>query len=75
MSQLTIYLADDLVRELKARALREHTSVSACLAALVRRETTRVEWPESFLESFGAWKGARIREPAELAHERRARLK
>lgn len=75
MSQITIYMPAALVRDLKNRAKRARTSVSAYLAALVRREATPPVWSKGFLSSFGAWKGEGIEEPDELGFERRARLK
>jgi hypothetical protein len=75
MSQLTIYLPDPLLRELKDRARRQKLSVSAYLAALVRRETSPPVWSDAFLASFGGWKGEGIERPEPLPLERRAKLK
>ena len=74
MSQLTIYMPDDVVQELKRRAKKERLSVSAYVTALVKREAAPT-WSKTFLSSFGAWKGEGIEEPEELPLERRARLK
>jgi hypothetical protein len=75
MSQLTVYMSDELIRELKQRARRARTSVSAYLTALVRRETSPPTWSRSFLSAFGAWKDEGIDRPPPLPLERRSRLK
>jgi hypothetical protein len=75
MSPITVYLPEPLVRELKERARRARVSVSAYLTALVRRETSPPTWSDTFLASFGGWKGADIERPEPLPLERRAKLK
>jgi len=75
MSQLTVYMPPAVERELKKRAKAEGLSVSAYLTGLVRRETMPSTWPNSFLATFGAFKGSPLSEPEELPFERRRRLK
>jgi hypothetical protein len=75
MSQLTIYMPAEMVRELKSKARRANSSVSAYLTTLVRRETSTPTWSKTFRSALGSWRGEGIDEPEELPLERRARLK
>jgi hypothetical protein len=61
MAQVTIYLPDDVARDVKARARRAGKSLSAYLTTLARREGSRGargdDWPKEFWELFGSWEG------------------
>ena len=74
MSQLTIYLPEELVREVRRRARKKGRSVSAYLAELARNDAAMSTWPEAFVATFGSWEG----EPPiieEQRFERRKRLR
>ena len=59
MAQLTIYLPDDVARDVKLRAKRAKKSVSAYLVSLARAEraTGRKRLPKDFLATYGSWEG------------------
>lgn len=60
MAQVTIYLPDDVARDVRARAKRAGMSLSAYITALASREkrTPAEEWPKDFLKLLGSWEGA-----------------
>ncbi len=70
MSQLTIYLPDELERELRAAAKRSGQSVSAYIAQLAGRRRVARAWPREFLDTFGGWEGD-FDEPEDLPLEAR----
>ena len=57
MAQVTIYIPDDLERELRQRAKRSGRSLSSVVADLARRQLHPVGWPDDFKELSGAWEG------------------
>jgi hypothetical protein len=57
MSQLTIYIPEDLDRALREGAKREGTSLSAYLAGMARRTLRPAPAPEGLADLFGAWRG------------------
>lgn len=73
MSQVTIYLPDDVERELRAAAKKAKKSFSAYIAELATRRPVRTSWPREFVETFGSWEGD-LEEPEELPFERRDEL-
>ena len=73
MSQVTIYLPDDVERQLRAAARKAGKSFSSYIAELAMRKRTRKAWPRAFLATFGAWKGE-FPEPPELPVEDRDEL-
>lgn len=54
MPQLSLYLPDELLTELRARADEEHTSLSAFVTAVLERELTDT-WPPAVTERAGTW--------------------
>lgn len=74
MSQVTIYLPDDVERELRAAARKAGKSFSAYLTELAtRRRKPKKGWPRAFLATFGGWEGD-LEEPVELELETRDEL-
>ena len=60
MAQVTIYLPDEVARDVRARAKRAGMSLSAYVTALAS-QTSRAaarEWPKDFLKLLGSWEGA-----------------
>jgi len=57
MAQLTLYLPDDVARQLRAEAKRKRRSVSAYMADLAREKLRPTRWPKAFLDAAGAWEG------------------
>ncbi len=57
MAQVTIYLPDDLERDLKRAARSSRKSLSSFLAELAARELRPGKWPTDFMDLFGSWEG------------------
>jgi len=57
MSQVTIYLPDDLEAGLRRAAERAQRSLSAFVADVLRRDVQPSRWPKSFLDTLGTWEG------------------
>ncbi len=58
MSQVTIYLPDELEKELRAGARKAGKSLSAYVAELASgKKARRGKWSREFLATFGSWKG------------------
>lgn len=55
MGQVTIYLEDSIEAKMRAAAKARNLSQSKWLALLVK-EKTLDEWPESVVQLAGAWK-------------------
>lgn len=72
MSQVTIYLPDDVERELRAAAKKAGKSFSAYLTELAtrRKKPSGGGWSKAFKATFGTWEGE-FPEPAELPPEDR----
>jgi hypothetical protein len=71
MSQVTIYLPDELEKELRAGARKAGKSLSAYVADLATRRKARPnKWSREFLSTFGSWEGD-FKEPPELEFEDR----
>jgi hypothetical protein len=73
MAQLTLYLPDDLAKELKRAAKRAKKSLSAYVAQLAGQELKPTKWPKSFTDTFGAWAGD-FPEIKRLPYEQREEL-
>ena len=73
MSQVTIYLPDDVERELRAAARKAGKSFSAYITERATRRKKPAKgkgWPRDFLATFGSWEGE-FEEPPELDAETR----
>jgi hypothetical protein len=57
MSQITIYLPEELEEQVRKLARSSGKSVSAYLADLARREVAPPRWPDDFAGLFGSWQG------------------
>jgi hypothetical protein len=57
MGQVTLYLEDETLAEVRAAAAAAGLSMSAWLARLIR-ERSRDVWPEEVLQLAGAWPDA-----------------
>lgn len=57
MSQLNVYVPDELEDKVRKEAARRGQSVSAFIAELVRKEVSIDEWPPGFFELAGSWVG------------------
>ncbi len=69
MSQVTIYLPDELEKELRAGARKAGKSLSAYVAELAAgKKSRRGKWSREFLATFGSWKGE-LEAPPELEFE------
>ncbi len=73
MSQVTLYLPDDLEKELRRGAKRARKSLSSYVAELASKRGRSQGWPQSFVKTFGSWKG-RFPKPIELEFEEREDL-
>ena len=63
MSQLTIYLDEQAMREVKQAAKREHLSVSRWASAKLTHAARR-SWPAGYFDLFGALRDTELRRPA-----------
>lgn len=58
MAQITIYLPDDVARDVKLQARRAKKSVSAYIASLAtEKKRGGRKWPKKFLDTYGSWEG------------------
>lgn len=60
MAQLTIYLPDDVEKEVRRSARREHKTVSAYLADLARKKQGpkgKSRWNQALSRLAGSWEG------------------
>ena len=57
MAQVTIYIPDDLERELRKRATRTGKSLSSVVVDLARRQLRPGGWPDELVELYGSWEG------------------
>jgi hypothetical protein len=61
MAQVTIYLPDEVARDVRARAKRAGKSLSAYITELARGRAQAKggegEWPQEFWRLFGSWEG------------------
>ncbi len=74
MSQLHLYLPDELTEKARRQAKAEGKSVSSYLARIVRRELDS-GWPDAFFEKvIGSWKGDPLERPDPQSFESRAEL-
>ena len=73
MSQVTLYLPDNLEKELRHGAKRAKKSLSAFVAELAMQRLQPRTWPKEFLKTFGKWKGS-LPVVRELSYERRDAL-
>jgi hypothetical protein len=56
MAQLTLYIPDELEKDLRKAARRAKKSLSAYVADLAAQKLRPQQWPKSFLATFGSWK-------------------
>ena len=71
MAQLHLYLPDDVADEIRERAESEGLTVSAYLAAIVKRQLTR-PWPDDYFSTVvGGWVGDPLERPEQPPFERR----
>lgn len=54
MPQLSLYLPDELMTQLRARAEQAHLSLSAFVTEVLERELEEA-WPEAVADLAGAW--------------------
>lgn len=54
MAQITIYLPDDVAREVRQKARASHMSVSSYFARLAGASSREITWPEGFADLFGS---------------------
>ena len=66
MPQVTIYLPDDLLQEVRLQAKQARLSLSAYMSELTRKAVRPSRWPAGFLELYGS---CTLAEPAELSAE------
>ena len=58
MSQVNLYLPDDLAKKVRKLAQKRRKSVSAWLAELIRKEIPQHQWHADFFsEVVGGWEG------------------
>ena len=57
MSQVTLYLPDELAKAVKQAAERSKQSVSSYIAALARKELEVDDRQAAFLKTHGTWLG------------------
>jgi hypothetical protein len=70
MAQLTLYIPDELEKELKRAAKRAKKSVSSYVVELAEQKFRPRRWSKGFLATYGSWKGA-FPEVPELPFEKR----
>ena len=58
MAQVTVYIPDDLEKELRRQAKRAGRSLSSLVTELARARIRPSSWPEGFAHLFGWWEGA-----------------
>jgi hypothetical protein len=54
MSQVTIYLPDELAAKLRREAKRLKLSLSAYVTQVATKEVGRAAWPKGFLATYGS---------------------
>lgn len=75
MTQLHLYVPDDIAAKVQERADRQGLSVSRYLARLVKKEIGE-GWPEGYFEDvIGGWKGEPLQRPPQGTPERRIKLR
>jgi cytochrome P450 len=57
MSQLTIYLPEQVINKLRASARRARKSVSAYVAELIEKRDRPNQWPKDFRKLYGSCRG------------------
>jgi len=57
MAQVTIYLPDDIARQIRAEAKKRRKSLSAYMTQLAREKLHPARWPKAFLDLYGSWQG------------------
>lgn len=57
MAQLTIYLPDDVEKDLRRRARVAKKSLSAYVVDLARGPKRKSGWPKNFAKLAGSWEG------------------
>ena len=58
MARITVYIPDDVERELRKRAKRVGGSLSSFVAGLIRSQGLTRGWPDEFIGLFGSWEGS-----------------
>ncbi len=64
MPQVTIYLPDDLLDDIKSEAKKAGKSVSAYMGELARRSVRPRHWPSGFFKLAGSCPGLTVPEDA-----------
>ena len=62
MSQMTIYMPQELQQKLQRAAKESKQSVSSFIANIIAREVRPQRWPKQFVAVLGKWRG-RFDEP------------
>jgi macrodomain Ter protein organizer (MatP/YcbG family) len=57
MSQLTIYLPEQVISKLRANARRTGKSVSAYVTELIEKRERPNQWPKHFRKLYGSCRG------------------
>jgi hypothetical protein len=58
MAQLTLYVPDEIEKELRRAAKRAKKSLSAYVVELARQKLKPAKWPASFAATYGTWQGS-----------------
>jgi recombinational DNA repair protein (RecF pathway) len=71
MSQLNIYVPDEVEKAIRSKAQNEGKSISAYLAELVKKQVHEDQWQTGFFtQVVGAWEGDLPEVPRELPEDR-----
>ena len=70
MAQLTLYIPDDLEKELKRAARQAKKSLSSYVVSLAEQKIRPKRWSKAFLATYGSWAGD-FPEIPELRFEKR----
>ena len=54
MAQVTIYVPDEVARQIRRDARRARKSVSAYIVDLIQRRERHCDWPSDFAKLFGS---------------------
>ena len=73
MAQLTLYIPNELEKELKKAARRAKKSVSSYVVELAEQKLRPKKWSKAFLATYGSCKG-QFPDVPELSFEKRESL-
>ena len=54
MSQITLYLPDELIARLKRAAKKAGVSLSSHVSGILQKKTMPSSWPQAFLDLYGS---------------------